>query len=64
MRPRTQSVEQARAVWRAARVRLKRAPTADEYARVLGVSERTAYRYMRRLEVARVCQHCDGKGYL
>lgn len=41
------------------------APDVLTFARALGVSERTAYRYLALMKRRKTrCPHCDGKGVL
>lgn len=41
-----------------------RTPTVREYADHLGVSTRTAWRYMRNRPLRVKCRHCHGTGYV
>ena len=64
MRTRMFSVGFAELVWRKLWRKLKRSPTVQEYAAVLGgVSTRTAWRYMRLFKARHQCPHCSGTGW-
>ena len=43
---------------------LRRTPSVREFADCLGVSTRTAWRYMRAERSRVKCQHCMGTGYV
>jgi predicted DNA-binding transcriptional regulator YafY len=57
---------EARRLYRVLARHLKRTPTVREFAESLGVSTRTAWRYMKdsRSCVREKCAHCEGTGYV
>lgn len=58
-RPRLVTQKQIRAAWASSK------PDVKRFAVVLGVSERTAYRYLETIGLREhKCPSCDGKGYL
>ena len=71
-RPRRASDLQINKAWVLLWTAIGRRPSGREFARRLGVSERTAWRYINkrlvrfaevRVRVAR-CKHCNGRGFL
>jgi hypothetical protein len=64
-RPLAVSDVELQRVWRREGARLLRRPSGREMASALSVSQRTVWRYMRRLEWvenSRTCPTCHGEG--
>ncbi len=67
MRPRLHSRADVRLHWVELSKRLKRMPTGHEFAELLGVCDRTAWRYINTISESKgpkKCAHCDGRGWL
>lgn len=64
MRPRLMSDREAKAELARLSNRLGRKPTVRQYAAAVGISTRTAFRYLSRVSTHACCPRCQGTGWI